>query len=140
MLIIALVLAAIGLAALVFAVVTSNALVAWVCIGASLLGVLLLIVDALRERRRQAAGVAAGAVAAGTAEAPAAVDDDDDVAVEADEAVVAVDTAVDGTSGSLDDADAADKVAVGAETSEEEAVPATLGEAIGGGFEVDSAD
>ncbi len=50
MLIIALVLAAIGLAALVFAVVTSNALVAWVCIGASLLGVLLLIVDALRER------------------------------------------------------------------------------------------
>jgi hypothetical protein len=51
MLIIALVLAAIGLAALVFAVVTSNALVAWVCIGASLLGVLLLIVDALRERR-----------------------------------------------------------------------------------------
>lgn len=52
MLIIALVLAAIGLAALVFAVVTSNALVAWVCIGASLLGVLLLIVDALRERRR----------------------------------------------------------------------------------------
>lgn len=54
MLIIALVLAAIGLAALVFAVVTSNALVAWVCIGASLLGVLLLIVDALRERRANA--------------------------------------------------------------------------------------
>lgn len=53
MLIIALALAAIGLAALVFAVVTSNALVAWVCIGASILGVLLLIVDALRERRRQ---------------------------------------------------------------------------------------
>ncbi|MEO6794896.1 MAG: hypothetical protein ABI253_14700 [Mycobacterium sp.] len=58
MLIIALVLAAIGLAALVFAVVTSNALVAWVCIGASLLGVLLLIVDALRERRRSGAGPA----------------------------------------------------------------------------------
>lgn len=53
MMIIALVLAAIGLAALVFAVVTSNALVAWVCIGASILGVLLLIVDAVRERRRQ---------------------------------------------------------------------------------------
>lgn len=52
MLIIALVLAAIGLAALVFAVVTSNALVAWVCVVASLLGVLLLIVDALRDRRR----------------------------------------------------------------------------------------
>ncbi|KKB99969.1 hypothetical protein [Mycolicibacter arupensis] len=51
MLVIALVLAVVGLAALVFAVVTSNALVAWVCIGASLLGVLLLIVDGLRERR-----------------------------------------------------------------------------------------
>jgi uncharacterized membrane protein YdfJ with MMPL/SSD domain len=55
MLIIALVLALIGLAALVFAVVTSNALVAWVCIGASVLGVLLLIVDALAERHRRAA-------------------------------------------------------------------------------------
>ena len=50
MLIIALVLAVIGLAALVTAVVTSNALIAWVCIGASVIGVLLLIVDALRER------------------------------------------------------------------------------------------
>lgn len=52
MLIIALVLALIGLIALVFAVVTSNELVAWVCIGASVLGVVLLIVDALRERQR----------------------------------------------------------------------------------------
>ncbi|OHV04328.1 hypothetical protein [Mycobacterium talmoniae] len=62
MLIVALVLAVIGLAALVFAVVTANALVAWVCIGASLLGVVLLIVDALQERRRAAgpAGEAAG--------------------------------------------------------------------------------
>ncbi len=51
MLIIALVLALIGLVALVFAVVTSNELVAWVCIGASVLGVVLLIVDALRERQ-----------------------------------------------------------------------------------------
>ena len=59
MLVIALVLALIGLAALVFAVVTSNVLVAWVCIGASVLGVLLLIVDALRERRlRDTAGQA----------------------------------------------------------------------------------
>ena len=41
MLIVALVLAVIGLAALVTAVVTSNELVAWVCIGASGLGVLL---------------------------------------------------------------------------------------------------
>src|SRR5436305_2203998 len=53
MLIIALVLALIGLLALVFAVVTSNELVAWVCIGASVLGVVLLIIDALRERQRR---------------------------------------------------------------------------------------
>jgi hypothetical protein len=50
MLIVALVLAAIGLAALVTAVVTSNVLIAWVCIVASAIGVLLLIVDAVRER------------------------------------------------------------------------------------------
>lgn len=56
MLIIALVLALIGLVALVFAVVTSNELVAWVCIGASVIGVVLLIVDALRERQRRDAG------------------------------------------------------------------------------------
>ncbi|MGE2817347.1 hypothetical protein ACQI5H_19705 [Mycobacterium heidelbergense] len=56
MLIIALVLALIGLVALVFAVVTSNELVAWVCIGASVLGVVLLIVDALRERQRRDMG------------------------------------------------------------------------------------
>jgi hypothetical protein len=58
MLIISLVLAVIGLAALVFAVITSNELVAWVCIGASVLGVVLLIVDALQERRRREAGPA----------------------------------------------------------------------------------
>ena len=51
MLIVALVLAVIGLASLVTAVVTSNELVAWVCIGASALGVGLLIVDAIRERK-----------------------------------------------------------------------------------------
>lgn len=56
MLIIALVLAVIGLAALVTAVVTSNEVIAWVCIGASVIGVLLLIVDALRERSRGAGG------------------------------------------------------------------------------------
>ena len=61
MLIIALVLAVIGLAALVTAVVTSNELIAWVCIGASVIGVLLLIVDALRERSR---GGDAGSAAA----------------------------------------------------------------------------
>jgi len=52
MLIVALVLAVIGLAALVTAVVTSNELIAWVCIGASVIGVLLLIVDAVRERSK----------------------------------------------------------------------------------------
>jgi uncharacterized protein (DUF58 family) len=59
MLIIALVLAVIGLAALVFAVVTSNELIAWVCIGASVLGVVLLIIDALQERQRREASVPA---------------------------------------------------------------------------------
>ena len=53
MLIVALVLAVIGLAALVTAVVTSNELVAWVCIAASAVGVLLLIVDAVRDRTRR---------------------------------------------------------------------------------------
>lgn len=55
MLIVALVLAVIGLAALVTAVVTSNELIAWVCIGASAFGVLLLIVDAIRERQAKTA-------------------------------------------------------------------------------------
>ncbi|MCV7353875.1 DUF308 domain-containing protein [Mycolicibacterium fluoranthenivorans] len=53
MLIIALVLAVVGLASLVAAVVTSNEVIAWVCIGASVIGVVLLIVDALRDRSRQ---------------------------------------------------------------------------------------
>jgi hypothetical protein len=56
MLIVALVMAVIGLAALVTAVVTSNEVIAWVCIGASVIGVVLLIVDALRERQRRDAG------------------------------------------------------------------------------------
>lgn len=56
MLIVALVLAVIGLAALVTAVVTSNELIAWVCIAASVIGVLLLIVDAVRDRSKNAAG------------------------------------------------------------------------------------
>ena len=53
MLIVALIMAVIGLAALVTAVVTSNEIIAWVCIGASVIGVVLLIVDALRERTRR---------------------------------------------------------------------------------------
>jgi hypothetical protein len=56
MLIVALVLAVIGLAALVTAVVTSNEVIAWVCIAASVIGVLLLIVDAVRDRSRGGAG------------------------------------------------------------------------------------
>ncbi|WP_197374689.1 phage holin family protein [Mycolicibacterium baixiangningiae] len=59
MLIIALVLAVVGLAALVAAVVTGNALIAWVCIAASVIGVVLLIVDAVRERSRTAGGTPA---------------------------------------------------------------------------------
>lgn len=56
MLIVALVLAVIGLTALVTAVVTSNEVVAWVCIGASALGVILLVVDAIRERQTRRTG------------------------------------------------------------------------------------
>jgi hypothetical protein len=58
MLIIALVLAVIGLAALVTAVVTGNAVIAWLCIAASVVGVVLLIVDAVRERSRKPAAAA----------------------------------------------------------------------------------
>lgn len=107
MLIIALVLAAIGLAALVFAVVTSNALVAWVCIGASLLGVLLLIVDALRERRRNGAG---------SADEPAAVEahSDSDDAADAGDGVAETSPAADALDPAVIedyDAEAADETA-----------------------------
>jgi hypothetical protein len=68
MLIIALVLAVIGLAALVTAVVTGNAVIAWICIAASVVGVVLLIVDAVRERSRKPA-VPATATGTGTAAA-----------------------------------------------------------------------
>lgn len=53
MLIVALVLAVIGLVALVAAVVTTNEVIAWVCIAASALGVVLLVVDAVRERQQR---------------------------------------------------------------------------------------
>lgn len=88
MLIIALVLAVIGLAALVTAVVTSNELIAWVCIGASVIGVLLLIVDALRERSR-------GAKSGDDEEAAAASDTDDAGATETTDTFDAVDAPVD---------------------------------------------
>ncbi len=87
MLIIALVLAVIGLAALVTAVVTSNELIAWVCIGASVIGVLLLIVDALRERSRGAKS--------GEGEAEAASDADEAGATETTDTFDAVDAPVD---------------------------------------------
>ena len=66
MLMVALVLAVIGLAALVTAVVTSNEIVAWVCIAASSVGVILLVVDAVRERQAKRATGAAGAALADT--------------------------------------------------------------------------
>src|SRR5690242_19580178 len=72
MLIVALVLAVIGLAALVTAVVTSNELIAWVCIAASVIGVVLLIVDALRERSK---GETSEAPAEDATEEPEAVED-----------------------------------------------------------------
>ncbi len=87
MLIIALVLAVIGLASLVAAVVTSNELIAWVCIGASVIGVLLLIVDALRDRSRRNADEAAADEASGEApDAETAVEYPDEEITEAPEA------------------------------------------------------
>lgn len=77
MLIVALVLAVIGLASLVTAVVTGNELIAWVCIAASVLGVILLIIDAIRERqtRSVAADLAPATDSADeVAAAPATVD------------------------------------------------------------------
>jgi len=69
MLIVALVLAVIGLIALVVAVVTTNEVIAWVCIAASAVGVVLLVADAIRERRRPvpAAPIAADDTADDTA-------------------------------------------------------------------------
>jgi hypothetical protein len=61
MLIVALVMAIIGLAALVTAVVTSNEVIGWVCIGASVIGAVLLIVDTLRLRQQRDAQSAAAA-------------------------------------------------------------------------------
>lgn len=66
MLIVALALAVIGLAALVTAVVTSNEIVAWVCIGASAIGVILLVVDAVRERQAKRAGALTAAAVGGS--------------------------------------------------------------------------
>ncbi|MCG5432740.1 hypothetical protein LV457_10620 [Mycobacterium sp. MYCO198283] len=51
MLIVALTMAVIGLAALVAAIVSGNEIIAWVCIAASVIGVVVLIIDAIRERQ-----------------------------------------------------------------------------------------
>ncbi len=114
MLIIALVLALIGLIALVFAVVTSNELVAWVCIGASILGVVLLIIDALRERQRRDAGDEEDDEVAGTGDEESAdVDYPKEVADEGEQESDTGDAAVDDLSEEA-----------GAEASEESAVSA----------------
>jgi len=105
MLIIALVLALIGLVALVFAVVTSNELVAWVCIGASVLGVVLLIIDALRERQRRDAGGEDRDVEEAGDDENALVDYPEDVPAEGERHTGSEDTTID-------------------ESSEESAVPA----------------
>ena len=92
MLIVALVMAVIGLAALVTAVVTSNELIAWVCIGASVIGVVLLIVDALRERRQRDASPAEDDGAVGSEQVePEVADYPEDAPIEeapADEASI----------------------------------------------------
>jgi hypothetical protein len=63
MLIAALALAVIGLVALVTAVVTGNEVVAWACIAASSLGVILLVIDAIRERQRSGSALGAAGAA-----------------------------------------------------------------------------
>lgn len=77
MLIVALALAVIGLAALVTAVVTSNVVVAWVCIGASALGVVLLVVDAIRERQQRRIDSVSDEIRADEIETPATEFDDE---------------------------------------------------------------
>lgn len=117
MLIIALVLALIGLLALVFAVVTSNQLVAWVCIGASVLGVALLIVDALRERQQGGADEADGAGETGVAE-----EADVDYPEEAPEESQAVDAGVIGSEEPSEEAsEATEESAVSADLSDDSA-------------------
>jgi len=118
MLIIALVLALIGLVALVFAVVTSNELVAWVCIGASVLGVVLLIIDALRERqRRVAGGEDHDAEEEAGADEDAYVDYPEEVPDGGEQHLASEDTTVDGSVDGL-------RPEAGTEVGEELAVPA----------------
>src|SRR6476660_7779989 len=125
MLIVALVLAVVGLAALVTAVVTSNELVAWVCIAASVLGVILLIVDAIRERQsRDRVSVDAGEGAV----APAAhtVDETyENFDAEYPNDTEAVGVADEPARDLVADTEVADREPVDAEAAETEVVPVT---------------
>jgi hypothetical protein len=111
MLIAALILAVIGLAALITAVATSNELIAWVCIGASSLGIVLLIVDAIREQFRRpvaqvavAPAVVAPALAEPTAEAVALAEPETaEVIEQVAEAVVVEDEVEDEVAGEVGD-------------------------------------
>lgn len=119
MLIIALVLAVIGLAALVTAVVTSNELVAWVCIGASVLGVVLLIVDALRERSRGAADNSGDETPAATEDAVQDYPDEPTEAEPADEPEPADETEPAGETEPADEGDEHDAEPAADEAAEE---------------------
>ncbi|EHB53553.1 hypothetical protein MycrhDRAFT_4016 [Mycolicibacterium rhodesiae JS60] len=116
MLIVALVLAVIGLAALVTAVVTSNELVAWVCIAASVIGVILLIVDAIRERQHRRVDDAEPVTAAVGAESM------ESSATAETTAYADTDDTVDSTYSTFD-ADYPDDEAVAEEQAEEPAEP-----------------
>ena len=126
MLIVALVLAVIGLAALVTAVVTSNELVAWVCIAASVIGVILLIVDAIRERqhRRLGAAEAATPVAAEEPESSATAEttaySETDESVDATYSTFDADYPEDDTPAAEDEETSAEKVDEVAKEPEEE--------------------
>jgi hypothetical protein len=61
MVLVALALAVIAAGALVFAVVSTNAAIAWLCVAASLVGLVLMVLDALQARERRAAELAAEA-------------------------------------------------------------------------------
>lgn len=121
MLIVALVLAVIGLAALVTAVVTSNELIAWVCIAASVIGVVLLIVDALRERSRVDAETPVEDADTSVTEADEEFDADypDDLAPDADAETTAASTETVEEIDGVDDTDSVDdEVAEVAEVAE----------------------
>ena len=121
MLIIALVLAVVSLAALVTAVVTSNEVIAWICIGFSALGILLLIIDAIRDRHQQTAVRAADGT---EVLAPVGVTPSDVPGVEVTEVIEPVDDEV-GGSEDANDAEVAEYPA-----TDDESTPGTLDEQI----------